>query len=60
MKSPGDPPRVLSFTEHWSIRAMEQWDNAVEAASPGGTACGGTVTYGWSHNNKLVRVQWER
>jgi len=39
---------------------MEQWDNAVEAASPGGTACGGTVTYGWSHNNKLVRVQWER
>jgi hypothetical protein len=23
-------------------------------------ACGGTVTYGWSHNNKFVRVQWER
>jgi len=23
-------------------------------------ACGGTVTYGWSHNNKFLRVQWER
>jgi hypothetical protein len=23
-------------------------------------ACGGTVTYNWSHNNKFVRVQWER
>jgi NMD protein affecting ribosome stability and mRNA decay len=23
-------------------------------------ACGGTVTYGWSHNNKFVRVHWER
>jgi hypothetical protein len=23
-------------------------------------ACGGTVTYRWSHNDKFVRVQWER
>jgi len=23
-------------------------------------ACGGIVTYGWSHNNKFVRVRWER
>lgn len=23
-------------------------------------ACGGTVAYGWSHNNKYLRVQWER
>ena len=23
-------------------------------------ACGGTVAYGWSHNNKFLRVQWER
>jgi hypothetical protein len=23
-------------------------------------ACGGTVTYNWSHNNKFVRVRWER
>jgi len=23
-------------------------------------ACGGKVSYGWSHNNKFVRVQWER
>lgn len=23
-------------------------------------ACGGTVTYNWSHNNKFVRVHWER
>jgi NMD protein affecting ribosome stability and mRNA decay len=23
-------------------------------------ACGGTVAYGWSHDNKFLRVQWER
>jgi hypothetical protein len=23
-------------------------------------ACGGTVSYGWSHNNKFLRVEWER
>lgn len=23
-------------------------------------ACGGTVAYGWSHDNKVLRVQWER
>ncbi len=23
-------------------------------------ACGGTVSYGWSHNDKFLRVQWER
>jgi len=23
-------------------------------------ACGGKVTYGWSHNDKFLRVQWER
>ena len=23
-------------------------------------ACGGTVSYGWSHNNKFLRVRWER
>ena len=23
-------------------------------------ACGGRVTYGWSHNDKFLRVQWER
>jgi hypothetical protein len=23
-------------------------------------ACGGKIAYGWSHNNKLVRVHWER
>jgi len=23
-------------------------------------ACGGTVSYGWSHNNKFLRVEWKR
>jgi hypothetical protein len=23
-------------------------------------ACGGTVTYRWSHNDKFARVRWER
>jgi NMD protein affecting ribosome stability and mRNA decay len=23
-------------------------------------ACGGSVAYGWSHNNKYLRVHWER
>jgi hypothetical protein len=23
-------------------------------------ACGGTVSYRWSHNDKVLRVRWER